>query len=78
MMGFYFRVITDMWRCFKRYADCKTEDEYSQAIGDFGYIAETYISFGIPKHTEKFVTQIAIALLDEIGHNLNENLAGRG
>ena len=78
MMGFYFRLITDMWRCFKRYADCKTEDEYSQAIGDFGYIAETYISFGIPKHTEKFVTQIAIALLDEIGHNLNENLAGRG
>lgn len=73
MMRFYFHLITDMWRCFKRYADCKTEEEYRQAIGDFGYIADKYIGFGIPKHTETFVTHIAIEMLDEIGHNLNEN-----
>jgi len=73
MMEFYWHFIADVWRCFKRYADCQNDDQFGEALRDMDYIAQRYIGFGVPKHTEKFIMAVVMALMDEIGYNEDDN-----
>ena len=73
MMEFYWHFITDVWRVFKKYADCQNDEQFGEALRDMDYIARRYISFGVPKHTEKFIMAVVMALMDEIGYNLGDN-----
>ena len=73
MMEFYWHLITDLWRVFRKHADCQSYDEFGEALQEIDYIAERYISFGVPKHTEAFAKAMAYALIEEIGCNLDDN-----
>jgi hypothetical protein len=73
MMEFYWHFITDVWRVFRKYADCQNDEQFGEALRDMDYIARRYIGFGVPKHTEKFIKAVVMALMDEIGFNLDDN-----
>lgn len=78
MMEFYWHFVADVWRVFKKYADCQTDEQFGEAMLDMNYIAETYIGFGVPEHTAKFIKAVIYAMMDEIGSNLCDNEKQKG
>ena len=73
MMEFYWHFFTDVWRCFKRYADCQSYEQFGEALHDLDYLSGRYISFGVPKHTETFIKSVIYAVIEEIAYNLDDN-----
>lgn len=77
MMDFYWHLITDLWRVFKRYADCQSDEQIGEALRDLDYIAKRYVEFGVPEHTAKFIGKLAVTLMEEIDANYSDNLKQR-